>query len=148
MPLAKYERRVLKSKLRSREKLGQKTLKKANYSIVALIVLLVSVLGYTSLSGYSVEKQGQYDSFAKCLSENARFYGAYWCPNCQTQKKLFGSSAKYINYVECDPNGENPQPFLCIEKGIKGYPTWEINGQQHLGVQNLEKLAELSGCKL
>ena len=148
MGLAKYERRVLKQKLKSREKAGQKTFKKANYAIVAVIVLLVGILGYTSFSGYSVENGGQYDSFAKCLSQNAKFYGAYWCPNCQNQKKLFGPSAKYISYIECDPNGENPEPFLCIEKNIKGYPTWEIRGQQLMGVQSLEKLSELSGCKL
>ena len=42
------------------------------------------------------------DDFAKCLTQKSVvMYGAYWCPHCQAQKKLFGSSFKYVNYVEC-----------------------------------------------
>ena len=28
-------------------------------------------------------------------------YGAYWCPHCQAQKKVFGESFQYVPYVEC-----------------------------------------------
>ncbi|NEQ97686.1 MAG: hypothetical protein F6K30_13370 [Cyanothece sp. SIO2G6] len=44
----------------------------------------------------------------------ARMYGAYWCPHCQTQKDLFGSGVSELDYVECDADGENPRPQLCI----------------------------------
>lgn len=74
-------------------------------------------------------------------------YGAYWCPHCTRQKELFGSAVQTINYVECDPRGPNPQPNLCREAGIKGYPTWEINGKFFVGVQSLEELAEASNFK-
>lgn len=79
------------------------------------------------------------------LSETgAMMYGAYWCPHCAEQKAMFDSAASQLPLTECDPNGENAQPQLCIDKGVRGYPTWEINGQLYPGVQSLSRLAELS----
>lgn len=76
----------------------------------------------------------------------AKMYGAYWCPHCIDQKKLFGQEAvAQMPYVECDPSGANSQAAICQSKGIKGYPTWEINGQQVSGTQSLDQLAQLSG---
>ena len=107
----------------------------------------MSFLGYV-FTGYSV-KENNLDGFAQCLSERGvKFFGAYWCANCDKQKQLFGSSIRYVNYIECDPNSENSQSRLCMDNGIKGYPTWEIGGQQYLGIQTLEKLSELSECKI
>jgi glutaredoxin len=78
-------------------------------------------------------------------SIGARMYGAYWCPYCSRQEDLFGSAFSEIEYVECDPRGENAQPQLCRSAGIQGYPTWEINGQFYAGMRSLEELANLSG---
>jgi glutaredoxin len=76
----------------------------------------------------------------------AKMYTAYWCPHCYEQKQLFGQEAvKSLNLVECDPQGRNAQPKLCQEKGIQGFPTWEINGKLDSGAKPLEKLAQLSG---
>ena len=88
------------------------------------------------------------DSFAKCLTENGVVeYGAFWCPNCAKQKKMFGSSYQYINYVECDARGENPQPELCLAKNVNKYPDWEFaDGSRLEGVQPFEVLAQKSGC--
>ena len=36
---------------------------------------------------------------------------------------------------------------LCKEKGVKGFPTWEINGKIESGVKPLAKLAEMIGYK-
>ncbi|MDJ0554534.1 MAG: vitamin K epoxide reductase family protein [Microcoleaceae cyanobacterium MO_207.B10] len=75
----------------------------------------------------------------------AKKYGAFWCPHCQEQKQLFGKEAfPEINYIECDPRGKNGQPELCQAANIKGYPTWEINGNFYSGLQSLEKLGDLS----
>ncbi|MFN6540840.1 MAG: vitamin K epoxide reductase family protein [Nostoc sp. EkiNYC01] len=75
-----------------------------------------------------------------------KMYGAYWCPHCHAQKQLFGQEAfGQIDYIECDPKGKNPQTDRCQAAKVKGYPTWEINGQSYSGTQSLEKLAELSG---
>ena len=60
------------------------------------------------------------DAFAKCLTEKGfSMYGAEWCPHCQAEKALFGTSFQYIKYVEC-PDNIN----LCLSKGVAGYPTW------------------------
>ncbi|MFQ4136774.1 glutaredoxin family protein [Nodosilinea sp. PGN35] len=71
-------------------------------------------------------------------------YGAYWCPHCADQKAMFGDSVEQVPYVECAADGDNPQPELCEQKGIQGYPTWEIGGQLHPGVKSLADLAALS----
>lgn len=88
----------------------------------------------------------QIDAFAKCLSgeKGAVMYGAAWCPHCQNEKKRFGTSFQYINYVECPENIK-----LCTEKGITGYPTWILgDGKRLEGEQGLQRLSEESGCKL
>jgi uncharacterized membrane protein len=78
---------------------------------------------------------------------DAVMYGAFFCSHCYHQKQLFGRTAfkKLVNYVECHPQGNNPQVARCEKAGIKGFPTWEIQGKQYPGTQSLEKLAEISG---
>ena len=78
-------------------------------------------------------------------STGAKMYGAYWCPHCARQKQLFGNAAPLLPYVECDPRGTNAKVELCNTVGISAYPTWQINGEFHLGVQSLQRLAMLSG---
>ena len=73
-------------------------------------------------------------------------YSAYWCPNCLNQSELFGKQAyKELNVVECASDGKNSQTQLCIDKKIKGFPSWEINGKIILGVLSLEELSTLTG---
>ena len=76
----------------------------------------------------------------------AKMYGAWWCPHCHDQKQLFGQeAAKAITYVECAPDGQNPQTELCQSTDeIQGFPTWEINGEFYSGTQTLGTLADLS----
>lgn len=78
---------------------------------------------------------------------DARMYGVFWCPHCTHQKEVFGEAASRLEeeiYVECDPRGENPQTQLCIDKNIRGVPTWEIHGKMYSGVRSLATLAQLS----
>lgn len=78
----------------------------------------------------------------------AKEYGAYWCPHCHDQKMLFGKeAAKIIDYFECDPKGQNSRAEQCqaVASNIKGFPTWEIQGQFYSGTKSLEQLAEISG---
>ncbi len=88
-------------------------------------------------------------ALARHLREiGAKEYGAYWCPHCQDQKMLFGKeAAALIDYVECDPRGQNSRAQMCqaAAANVKGFPTWEIKGQFYSGTQSLEKLADLSG---
>ena len=86
---------------------------------------------------------------AKYLSVNGVVkYSAYWCPNCLHQSELFGKQAySELNVVECARDGINSQTQLCIDKKIKGFPTWEINGKLILGVLSLKELSKLTGFK-
>lgn len=86
-------------------------------------------------------------ALAQHLTETgAKIYTAYTCPHCHEQKQLLGKEAvNLINDIECSPKGKNPQAELCQAAGLKGVPTWEINGKLYPGVQRLETLADLSG---
>jgi uncharacterized membrane protein len=82
--------------------------------------------------------------------QGAKMYSAYWCPHCYEQKQLFGKQAwERVTNIECAADAKkNPQPELCAKAGIKGFPTWEINGKLlDGGVKKLAKLAELTGYK-
>lgn len=90
-----------------------------------------------------VEKTGN-PEFAQCLTDKGvKMYGTEWCQHCKNQKELFGDSFKFVDYVDCDGNKDE-----CTAAGIRGYPTWIINGEQYAGEQKLSKLAELSECEL
>lgn len=93
---------------------------------------------------------GQYDAFAKCLTENkVTMYGAYWCPHCAAQKEVFGSSFKHVTYVECSLPNKAGQTQFCKDQAIKSYPTWEFEGADRLtGKQSLQALSEKSGCAI
>ena len=90
------------------------------------------------------------DGFAQCLKDKgAVFYGAFWCPHCIDQKKMFGAAKRFLPYVECStPNGNSQMP-VCMEKNITGYPTWYFaDGTQESGTLELARLAEKTGCVL
>jgi uncharacterized membrane protein len=82
--------------------------------------------------------------------KGTKMYGAYWCSHCYEQKQLFGKQAwAKVNYIECgeDAIKNPPQPAVCKQAGVKGFPTWEINGKLDPGVKPLAKFAELTGYK-
>ena len=116
--------------------------------IIAIAVIVVGALIYFAVQENNTP--GKYDDFARCLGEKgAVFYGAFWCPHCQAQKKLFGTSAKLLPYVECstlDGNGQTPE---CIEKKVASYPTWEFADLSRLTREiPLAQLAEKTTCVL
>ncbi len=93
---------------------------------------------------------GKYDAFAQCLKEKqATFYGAFWCPHCKNQKAAFGSSAKYLPYVECSTPDGKGQLENCKNAGVESYPTWIFSdGSKETGEVSMEKLAEKTQCEL
>lgn len=107
---------------------------------VGIVAILVIYLLY-----FQQQTSGQLDVFAQCLAEkNITMYGADWCSHCQSEKKAFGDSFRFVPYVECPDN-----PQKCLAAGINGYPTWEFPGGKKLeGEQGLEKLSQESGCPL
>lgn len=120
-------------------------------SVLAVLVLaLIGTAVYRSQNGGSTVNSGQYDAFAQCLKDSGTvFYGAYWCPNCQSQKKKFGSSAKLLPYVECSTLDGKGQLQACVDKQIQGYPTWEFaDGSRLSGDVPLQMLADKTSCEL
>lgn len=124
---------------------------KTTYMYIALIIALavgIVFLRNASNSGREATVT-PYDTFAQCITDTgAKFYGAYWCPHCQSQKKLFNNSKK-LPYVECStPNGQ-AQVQECIDKEITSYPTWIFaDGSIGDGEQSLEQLSEKTSCPL
>lgn len=120
-------------------------------SVIGLLIVGTIATAITrGPSSTTIPKSGEYDTFAQCLKDSGTvFYGAFWCPHCQNQKKMFGSSAKLLPYVECStPDGQN-KTQICIDKGIEGYPTWVFpDGSRLSGEVSLSTLAEKSSCIL
>ena len=120
------------------------------YLFVGLGIVIVVIAGIVL---YPKEKDnGELDLFAQCIaSKGITMYGADWCPHCQSQKNRFGSSFKFVPYVECPAD-----PKLCLAKGVVNYPTWIFPassaggpGEKRLvGDQELQKLSDESGCQL
>mgnify|MGYP001619355939 FL=1 len=114
--------------------------------LLILLVLIGGVYWLVKTPG----RAGKLDTFATCIKDSgALFYGAFWCPHCQNQKAMFGSSAKLLPYVECstpDGNGQLPE---CRDAGVTGYPTWKFpDGTIKTGEVSLETLSELTQCKI
>ena len=92
----------------------------------------------------------KYDSFAKCVAgKQARMYGLYWCPHCADQKAMFGSSFKYVPYVECAIKGSKELAPECKTAGVKLFPSWQFGmDPPKEGVLSLDALSEKTGCIL
>ena len=120
--------------------------------VLVIIILVFGVVATVLVRGGSNAPggPGKYDEFAICLKEKgALFYGAFWCPHCQAQKKLFGSSAKLLPYEECSTADGSGQLQICVEKNISSYPTWEFADQTRMtGEIPLETLAQKTSCPL
>ena len=112
-------------------------------------IVIIGILVFAFMSGDSYDR-AEVDAFAQCITEKgAVMYGTFWCPHCANVKKMFGSSFRYVTYVECDPRGENEQSLLCIEKEIQNYATFEINNNPDswlVGEPTFEELAVATGC--
>lgn len=116
-----------------------------------LIIVGVFLFGVPmSYWAYAMTQPGKYDTFAQCLvDEGVKFYGAFWCPVCDDQKREFGRSAKLLPYVECSPPNRQGQFEVCTEAGVEMYPTWTFSDGEILpGLRTPEELAELTSCEL
>ena len=113
--------------------------------LFGLIIAVVLISSLYFLVSRPPKESKNYDQFAQCLAEKKlTMYGAYWCPHCQNEKKLFGSSFQYVPYVECTQETKK-----CLDAGIEGYPTWiDASGQKYSGEQGLLGLSKISSCPL
>ena len=117
---------------------------KNKFTIAGLMVVISIIIVY-KFGLVSPANAHRLDEFAKCLAEKqVTMYGADWCSHCQNEKKAFGSSFKYVPYVECPRD-----PKKCLDAGIDGYPTWVFpDGKKLIGEQGVLNLQKESGCQL
>ncbi len=121
---------------------------------IKFIIFVVVVVLFVGGLGFYMSKKGvgpaNLDGFAKCLKDNgAEFYGTFWCPHCQDQKKLFGTAKSSLPYIECSTPDGKEQNQVCKDKKIEGYPTWIFkDGTQLSGKQSLQTLADKTQCVL
>lgn len=115
-------------------------------SIVTLSIIGVFfVTGIMMLSGNSSANSVDSEKLAQCIiNSDITFYGTEWCSHCKNQKVALGSIYdKYKSefYVDCDLNAAE-----CTAAGIRGYPSWVINGQLYEGGQSLDFISNSIGC--
>lgn len=114
------------------------------YIFIFLVLIGSFYLFKSALTGSVIYTPIPGNSFAQCLTQKgAVMYGTEWCGFCNKQKDVFGSDFKNVNYVDCDKDKEE-----CVSSGVRGYPTWKINGELSPGLKSLEQLSALSGCEL
>lgn len=111
----------------------------------AAILILAGIIG---LSMHKKNQPGEFDTFASCIKDSgAIFYGAFWCPHCQSQKAMFGKSANLLPYTECSTPSKS-QMKVCNDAGIQSYPTWKFSdGTMVTGQQSFAELAEKTKCE-
>jgi Zn ribbon nucleic-acid-binding protein len=112
------------------------------------LLLVASALPAAAASGTA--KPSNLDAFAQCLTQKkVLMYGSSVCPHCADQKKLFGSSFKYVTYVECFVPGSRQGSPACVKADIHAVPTWVFpNGARLVGEQSLQMLSAATGCPL
>ena len=121
--------------------------------IIVLLAVVIFISGCISQKE-KTEESSKLDAFAKCLTENGvKMYSSVFCKFCDRQKDMFGSSFRYVEEIECDPRGPNPQTQLCLQKDIPKTPTWilernKVEIKRLVGLQSLETFSEFSGCPL
>lgn len=110
-----------------------------------LIVIVAVATGGFVFFKFENKQVGHLDEFAECLADKGvAMYGADWCTHCQSEKRAFGDSFRFVPYVECPDD-----PKRCLVVGIDGFPTWIFpDGKKFEGEQGLEKLSRESGCQL
>jgi thiol-disulfide isomerase/thioredoxin len=134
--------------MRSKNERAILTIMKKGMSIWLIVAAVIIVVVGLALVGRAMP--GKYDDLAQCLTDKeVTFYGAFWCPHCQEQKRVFGNSAKLLPYVECSEADGKTQTQACIDAEIQSYPTWEFaDGSRLTNVQSPAALAEKAGCPL
>lgn len=86
-------------------------------------------------------------SLARHLAQiGAILYGSSSCGYVKHQLSLFGpEAASLLKYVECDGEANIER---CEAAGIRQTPTWELNGEQRMGIQLPEELETWSGFSM
>lgn len=102
--------------------------------------------GLSQISTPSVDNPEAQAVAVWLTDSGVKFYGAFWCPACNTQKDLFGDAAKDLPYVEASLPDRSGQTKEAKDANILRYPTWVFaDGTRYEGVLSVEQLKEVSG---
>lgn len=125
-------------------------MRKSLFIAITLLTLIIIILTLVFFTIRASDRPNRNTELATCLVKSgAKFYGAFWCPNCLSQKKMFGNASSHLPYVECSTADRKGQIQLCVDKNIGTYPTWEFgDGTRISGELSLQELSNLSGCPL
>jgi len=137
-------------KKRARYRISQERRTKKLMIVMYVAIVVAAIATIFVYFKYLPPTKGKYDSFAQCIkSSGATFYGAFWCPHCQNEKKLFGDAVQFLPYVECSTPDGSAQLQVCKDASIQNYPTWVFkDGSRLVGEVPLSQLAEKTGCTL
>ncbi len=125
-----------------------------------IILGVVGVLVLASIGSFFLLPQGtgttsdipsgKYAEFAQCIKDSGTtFFGAWWCPHCNAQKKLFGDAVDKLPYVECSTADGKGQLPVCKDAGVSSYPTWEFPDKtRQSGEVPLAVLSQKTNCPL
>lgn len=126
---------------------------KITFRLVAPVIiagLVAAAITYFAQTGTAVKKD--YGELVECLNERGVvYYKSARCSSCRRQESLLGEAYKELNSVECHPDGENPNPELCLTKNISKTPTFLIERNDReikraVGIQQIKNLAIFAGC--
>jgi len=120
--------------------------------IIAIIIVIIGFIAALKFGLIPRKEYGPYDDFIICLkSAGAKMYGDYANSESLMQMSLFKESLGLFEksgiYTECNEYGPNPKTRKCQDASIMTYPTWIINKERYKGIQGLNKLSELTGCR-
>jgi phage baseplate assembly protein gpV len=115
-----------------------------------IVIALIAAIAAAVIFFLRHQHTSRLDGFARCLgTKAAKMYGAYWCPHCDEQKEMFGSSFRYAPYIECGIKGSQKLAQVCVDASIKHFPTWVFaDGARVEGSHSLEFLSQETGCPL
>lgn len=118
-----------------------KTVRNLLLLIILILIFYLITYSITKYTGFIVSDFS--NEFANCLSEkNIEMY----LDNNYMDNLDFLNTIQYIDnirIIDCSLNKS-----LCLEKGIKEYPSWLINNKKLEGNINLYELSDFSGCDI
>jgi len=110
-------------------------MKKKNWiTFIIIIIVIILAVFLIRKNSNNITKET-----AMCIANSSTLYVQLGCHACEIQEKKFGENYRYLNVIDCWF-----EPEKCSE--IRATPTWIIRGEKYIGVQDIEKLKELTGC--
>lgn len=106
-----------------------------------MAVLVVVIIASIYVIIYFKNKINPEEQLMKCIAEKSHLYISKTCSFCAQQKIILGDFMGLFNMTDC-----LNETKLCVVKGIKGWPTWEIGNQSYIGLKSIKELKDLTNC--